>query len=199
MTKRIFTWRNGLGGSRLGFNQCRMANKIIIAGGTGALGRLLCDAYAMQGWDVVVLGRSRAPASRNGELIHWDGRTLGDWVVSLEGAAAVVNLAGRSINTRFTAKHRREILDSRVMSTAVIGEAIGRCQSPPRVWINAGGISVFAPSAVMRTEEDTPDGTGFLAQVSRLWEAAFAGATTPATRKTLLRISPVLLAHGGTA
>ena len=162
------------------------------------MGTLLRDAYAKQGWEVVVLGRSPSRTLPNAKLVHWDGCTLDDWADVLEGATAVVNLAGRPINTRFTAKNKSAIMDSRVFSTAVIGEAIGRCQTPPRVWINAGGISVFAPSAVQRTEEDLPDGTGFLAAVSQHWEAAFADAAAPATRKILLRISPVLLAHGGT-
>lgn len=174
-----------------------MPGKIIIAGGTGALGALLSKAYAERGWEVAVIGRSGAGALASVRYVHWNGRTLGDWAGELEGAAAVVNLAGRSIDTRFTAKHKREILESRVMSTTVIGEAVSRCHRPPAVWINAGGISVYPPSAATRTERDRPEGTDFLAQVSQQWEAAFANAAVPMTRKVQLRISAVLLSEGG--
>src|SRR5690606_32254845 len=104
---------------------------------------------------------------------------------------------GRSIDTRFTVKHKREILESRVMSTEVIGEAVSRCHHPPAVWINAGGISIYPPSTTVFTENDRPEGTDFLAQVSWQWEAAFAKAVTPKTRKVQLRIGAVLLSKGG--
>lgn len=174
-----------------------MPSKIIIAGGTGALGALLSNAYSKQGWEVVVLSRSRASALGNARHVHWNGQTIGGWTAELEGATAVVNLAGRSVDTRFTAKHKREILDSRVMPTSVIGEAVSRCHRPPAVWINAGGISIYAPSAVIHTERDQPEGTDFLAQVSQQWEAAFINAATPMTRKVQLRIGAVLLSEGG--
>jgi len=174
-----------------------MRGKIVIAGGTGALGTLLSNAYIKQNWEVVALGRSGAGALGKARHVHWNGRTIGDWAGELEGAAAVVNLAGRSVDTRFTAKHKREILESRVMSTTVIGEAISRCHHRPAVWINAGGISIYAPSAAIRTEHDRPEGTDFLAQVSQQWEAAFANTATPMTRKVQLRMGAVLLSEGG--
>ena len=174
-----------------------MSGKIIIAGGTGLLGTLLSNAYIAQGWEVVVLGHANSRASGNARHVHWNGRTRGDWVGELEGATAVVNLAGRSINTRFTAKNKKEILDSRVLSTSVIGDAVAGCSIAPKVWINAGGVSIFGPSPVPLTEHDLPNGTDFLAHVSQRWEAAFADADTPATRKVQLRIGSVLLAEGG--
>jgi len=174
-----------------------MPNKIVIAGGTGALGTLLSNAYSKRGWKVVVLSRSSAGAFGNVRHVRWDGRTIGGWVGELEGATAVVNLAGRSVDTRFTAKHKQEILDSRVLTTTVIGEAISRSRHPPTVWLNAGGISIYEPSATIFTEREEPGGTDFLAQVSQQWEAAFANASTPMTRKTQLRIGAVLLSKGG--
>ncbi|HWK98341.1 MAG TPA: TIGR01777 family oxidoreductase [Parapedobacter sp.] len=174
-----------------------MRGKIVIAGGTGALGTLLSNAYTEQGREVVVLGRSGADVSGKAKHVHWNGHTISDWAGELEGATAVVNLAGRSIDTRFTAKHKREIVESRVMSTAVIGEAISHCRHPPAVWVNAGGISIYTPSAAIRTEHDLPEGTDFLAQVSQQWETAFANAATPMTRKVQLRIGAVLLSEGG--
>ncbi len=174
-----------------------MPSKIIIAGGTGALGTLLSNAYTEQRWEVVVLGRAGYQVPGNARYVRWNASTLGDWADELEGATAVVNLAGRSVNTRFTAKNKREILDSRVWTTKLIGEAISRCRHPPAVWINAGGISIYPPSATTFTESDRPKGTDFLAQVSQQWEAAFANAITPVTRKVQLRISSVLLSRGG--
>ena len=171
--------------------------KIVIAGGTGALGKLLTDFYRGKDWDIVILTRSHRPPVGTVRYVMWDGRTLGTWTEELVGAAAVVNLAGRSLNTRFTASKKQEILDSRIQSTTIIGEAIGSSKHPPSVWINAGGISIFGSSTTLKTEADIPDGTGFPAIVSRRWEAAFAAAATPATRKVQLRISAVLLSEGG--
>ncbi|MFB2118173.1 TIGR01777 family oxidoreductase [Parapedobacter sp. 2B3] len=174
-----------------------MSSKIIIAGGAGVLGMLLSDVYTEQGWEVVVLSRTGFRVSGNIRYTYWNGYTLGDWTRELEGATAVINLAGQSINTRFTAKKKQEILDSRVLTTTLIGDAIAGCKHPPAVWINAGGISIFEPSSTLFTEQDPPNGTGFLAQVSKQWEAAFADANVPATRKVQLRISSVLLSKGG--
>ncbi|SFC43676.1 hypothetical protein SAMN05421747_11123 [Parapedobacter composti] len=174
-----------------------MSSKIVIAGGTGALGSLLVGAFSGAYREVIVLSRSVSGVSGAIRYIRWDGRTLGDWADELEGAAAVINLAGKSIHIRFTAKNRREISESRVLSTTIIGDAIRRCNEPPKVWINAGGISIYEPSPLLRTEHDIPSGTDFLASVSRAWEAAFLNAEVPVTRKVLLRISPVLLSSGG--
>lgn len=170
---------------------------MIIAGGTGVLGKLLSNAFIRQGWEVVVL--SRSPADTPGKVKHvqWDGCTIGNWAAALEDATAVVNLAGQSINTRYTTKNKKEILASRTRSTAILGKAISRCHQPPAVWINAGGISGFEPTTTIFTERDIPTGTGFLAELSKQWEAAFTQADTPATRKVQLRMSPVLLSKGG--
>ncbi len=172
-------------------------SKIVIAGGTGALGGLLADFYVAKGWEVVLLTRSVRPSTQVIRYVMWDGRTLGKWADELIDAKAVVNVAGRSINTRFTENNKQKILDSRIDSTAIIGEAIGISKRPPEVWINAGGISIYEPSDILRTEADVPDGTGFLAGVSRAWETVFAEADTPVTRKLQLRISSVLTSKGG--
>src|SRR3954469_24145392 len=97
--------------------------KIVLAGGTGQIGRVLARAFA--GDEVIVLARSSG--------VRWDGRTLGPWAASLNGADALINLAGRSVDCRYTADNRREIMDSRLESTAVLREAILRADVPPRV------------------------------------------------------------------
>lgn len=169
--------------------------EIVIAGGSGNLGRLLIPYF--HGRDIAVLTRSPYKVSAGVRFVPWDGKTLGEWKSELEHASVVINLAGRSIDCRFTKANRREILASRVQSTLALGEAIAQCQHPPRLWINAGGTSIFGHSREKQGEADRPSGIGFLADVSREWEAAFERSIAPATRKVLLRISGVLLREGG--
>jgi uncharacterized protein (TIGR01777 family) len=133
-------------------------------------------------------------------FIEWDGRTLGSWALALEGAAMVINLAGRSVDCRYTESNQREIMESRVASTRVIGDAINRCKMPPAVWMNASTATWY------RHAEDRPQdewngepGEGFSVDVARLWEEAFFGAGGPgATRKVALRIGMVLANESGT-
>ena len=119
-----------------------MRNRIIVAGGSGFIGRLLTDRLVSGNIDVVVLTRSPGPAAQSIRQVRWDGRTLGDWARELEGARAIINLAGRSVNCRYNERNRREILESRVDSTRVLGEAIARCKVPPAVWLNASTATI---------------------------------------------------------
>lgn len=105
--------------------------KIVIPGGAGQIGALLTRAFRAEGHEVVVL--SRDPGSKSaGRVVQWDARTLGDWSRELDGADLVINLAGRNVNCRYNARNRREILDSRVDSTRIIGQAIARATNPPK-------------------------------------------------------------------
>src|SRR5690242_10572765 len=101
--------------------------KIVLAGGTGYLGRLLHRALSHEGYQVVVLSRHG-----DGGAVTWDGRTLGAWTGEIDGADAVINLAGRSVNCRYTAAHLWEMMDSRVQSTRVVGRAVAQAARPPR-------------------------------------------------------------------
>src|SRR5688572_3324879 len=105
----------------------------IIAGGSGLIGRALAASLGSTGADLIVLTRSASAYRGPGRAAAWDGQTLGDWTRQLEGAAAVINLTGRNVATRWTPDARRDIHDSRVNSSRLIGQAIAGCTNPPRV------------------------------------------------------------------
>ncbi|WP_202868696.1 NAD-dependent epimerase/dehydratase family protein [Kribbella antibiotica] len=110
--------------------------KIVMPGGTGHIGSFLSRYFAGQGHEVVVIGRSSP--------VRWDGRTLGPWAKELDGADAVINLAGRSVSCRYTPKNLQEMMDSRVDSARVVGEAIAAAGTPPRVWLQMSTATIYA-------------------------------------------------------
>ena len=162
--------------------------KIVIPGGTGQIGSLLARAFVADG---------RHPVPTHGRFVRWDGVTLGDWAAEIDRADVVVNLAGRSVNCRYSARHRREILDSRIESTRVVGQAIARARRPPRVWLQASTATIYAhrhdagndeTSGILGGAEPSAPATWrFSIDVARAWEAACEEAIVPATRKVLLR------------
>jgi uncharacterized protein (TIGR01777 family) len=178
--------------------------RIVIPGGSGQVGTLLARAFHRDGHEVVVLGRAPAGARRAvpWRAAQWDARTLGPWTREIDGADVVVNLAGRSVNCRYTPAHRREILESRVDSTRVVGEAIVRAAAPPRVWLQAGTATIYAhrfdapndeaTGALGGAESHVPDTWRFSVEVATAWERALAAAEVPATRKVMLRSAMVM-------
>jgi len=104
--------------------------KIVIPGGTGQVGRILCRAFASSGDEVAVLSRKANPGCSY-QCVRWDGESVGDWAKELEDATAVINLAGRSVNCRYGKKNRREILDSRVNSVRAIRSALEKAKIRP--------------------------------------------------------------------
>jgi len=173
---------------------------IVIFGANGFLGRYLSRHFARQGYEVAAIARSREGWSGDGMLLEWDGGSPGPWAEALEGAEAVINLAGRSVNCRYGKRHRREIRESRVTSTRVIGEAITRCQTPPKVWMNASTATLYRHAEDRPQDEWTGErGEGFSVEVATAWEEAFfAMKTPPATRKLALRTGMVLANEPGT-
>lgn len=167
---------------------------IVILGANGFLGRYLTRHFARQGKEVVAVARHRDGWSGDGMFLEWDGKTLGPWALALEGAEAVINLAGRSVNCRYHEANRQAILDSRVITTRLVGEAIRRCKTPPKAWMNASTATIY------RHAEDRPQdewsgepGEGFSVEVARAWEDTFfACPTPPQTRKLALRTGMVL-------
>ncbi len=182
--------------------------RIILAGGSGFIGTALARDLIARGFEVIVLSRSvsrpeapiqQTPVTRHPSPVtcHWDGRTICAWAEHLNGARAVINLAGRSVNCRHTADNRREIIESRVNSVKVLAEAIRRCALPPRVWVQAAGQGIYGDEGEGNCDENTPPGTGFLVETCLLWERAFNESSTPNTRQVLLRIGFVLGRDGG--
>ena len=173
------------------------APRIVIAAGTGFLGRALVVHLQRAGYACVILTRSPNPDSATPE-IYWDGRTLGDWTQQLEGAVAVINLAGRSVNCRYHKKNRALILDSRVETTRAIGQAIARCKNPPAAWLNASTATIykhtFGPAWTETGEIGaTPEAKdAFSIEVATAWERTFNEMPTPHTRKVALRAAMVL-------
>ena len=171
--------------------------RIILAGGSGFVGQALAPVLLAKGYHVVVLGR-RASHRRNGvDYLQWDGKTLGDWASALEGAEAVVNLAGKNINCRHTSENRREIIRSRVDSVRVLGEALAKCATPAAVFVQASGVGYYGDTGDKVVDETGRAGDDFPAEVCRQWEGAFNALDPRTTRKVILRLGVVLGRDGG--
>jgi uncharacterized protein len=171
--------------------------RVVLAGGSGFLGRALAEAFARAGYEPVVLTRRVRQSRSRVRQVEWDGRTVGPWAQELEGAAAVVNLAGRSVDCRHTPEHKREIVESRVDSVDVLGRAIAACEEPPGVLVQAGSLAIYGDAGRSLCCEDAPAGRGFPVEVCRRWEQVYHSLELQATRKVLLRIGFVLGRDGG--
>jgi uncharacterized protein (TIGR01777 family) len=179
--------------------------RIVMPGGTGQVGTLLARAFHAGGHEVVVLSRRPAPAPWR--VAAWDARTVGPWAAELEDADAVINLAGRSVNCRYSPENRRAILGSRVESTAAVGQAIARCARPPRVWLQASTATIYAHrfdaqndeagGVIGGSEPDAPASWGFSIEVARAWERAALEAVPGGTRLILLRSAMVMSPDAG--
>lgn len=175
--------------------------KIVIPGGTGQVGSVLAPYFHREGHEVVVL--SRRPPKAPWRTLEWDGRRLSSWAWELDGADAVINLAGRSVNCRYGPENRREILRSRIESTQVVAEAVARAHRPPRVWLQAATATLYAhrydapndeaSGIIGGAEPGAPETWRFSIDVAKAWEKAFDEARVPRTRKVTLR-SAILMA-----
>lgn len=165
--------------------------RIVVAGGTGWIGKRIVRALVDRGDGVVVLSRTAAPAKDGVETVAWSGRSDGEWTRALEGADAVVNLAGSSIaGRRWSAAYKEEIRRSRVEATGSIVDAIARASAGPRVLVSMSGVNYYGPTGDAPLAETEPAGTDFLAGVCAEWEAA-ARAAPAGVRVVLLRTAPV--------
>jgi hypothetical protein len=180
--------------------------KVVIPGGSGQVGTLLARAFHRDGHQVVVL--SRKPGSAPWRVVPSDAKTSGDWIADFEGADAVINLAGRSVNCRYHAENRWAIKQSRVEATRRVAEAISRTTHPPRVWLQMSTATIYAHRYDAANDEATgilgasepglPETWRFSVDVAMSWERAVDDAALPHTRKIKLRSAMVMSPdHGG--
>ena len=174
--------------------------KVVIPGGAGQVGTILARAFHASGHQVVVL--SRRPQTALWRVVEWDGQGAGAWTSELEGADAVINLAGRSVNCRYTPANRHEILSSRIAATRAVGVAITRATRPPAAWLQMSTATIYshrfdAPNdertgMLGGAEPDAPDTWRFSIDVAKAWEEAATEIPTPQTRMVLLRSAMVM-------
>ena len=186
--------------------------RIVIPGGSGQVGRLLASWLQERGHHVVVLTRS--PYTAPWQTFHWDGEREGQWVEHLEHADVCINLAGRSVNCRYTPENREAIYHSRIHTTQLLGRVIERLENPPRVWLNASTATIYRHALDRPMDEYTgefgvresiaahrraPDTWDFSIKVAMDWEAAFFAAFTPKTRKIAMRSAITMVPEPGGA
>ena len=169
--------------------------RIVIPGGSGQVGNVLARHFHEQGHSVTVLSRHPKPAPW--QVLPWSGVGPGSWAHVIDGADIVINLAGRSVNCRYTAPNRREILESRILSTRVVGQAIAQATKPPALWMNASTATIYRHALDRAMDEstgelgghepDAPSTWRFSIDVATSWEREFFAADTPHTRKIALR------------
>ncbi len=164
-------------------------DKIVIAGGTGFVGQYLSKRFQTLGFQVVVIGRRRG-------TIQWDDHS--SISEALENAAILINLAGKSVNCRYTKKNKAEIFSSRTATTTLLGELIAGCTNPPKLWLNSSTATIYrhAEDRPM-TESSGEIGTGFSVDVATLWEKTFFDFKLEKTRQVALRMAIVLGPDGG--
>ncbi len=172
--------------------------KIVIPGGTGQVGAILDRALTTAGHDVVIL--TRRPAGPR--QVRWDGETPGPWTAEIDGSDVVVNLAGRSVNCRYTDENLRDMMDSRVLSTRAVGRAIAAAERPPRAWLQMSTATIYAHRFDAANDEATgqiggiepgvPGYWSFSVDIATAWEQEQQAAETPHTRKVALRSAMVM-------
>lgn len=179
--------------------------KVVIPGGSGEVGAVLRRWFVERGDEVVILSRSLPAGERAAadyRVVQWDGERLGPWADELDGAQACINLAGRTVNCRYTDENLREMMDSRVNSTRVIGQAIAAADKPPAVWLQMSTATIYAHRFDAANDEYTgiiggdepgvPDYWGFSVEIAKRWEQTQREASTPRTRKVALRTAMVM-------
>lgn len=174
--------------------------RIVIPGGIGQVGTVLSRHFHAQGQEVVVLARKPLPAPWR--VVSWDGENLGQWTSELENSDVVINLAGKSVNCRYTAANRNAIMNSRIVTTRLLGKAIGQLAHPLSLWMNASTATIYRhvydramderTGEVGGNQPDAPAKWKFSIDVATGWEAAFFEAQTPNVRKVALRSAMIM-------
>lgn len=168
--------------------------KIIIAAGTGFLGKNLRNYFTEKGHQVYILTRN--PKNKN--EIYWDAKTFGEWKNIFENADIVINLAGKSVDCRYTDQNKQEIYSSRIETTKIIQKAVDQCINKPKIWLNASSATIYIHSETqLNTEENGIIGDDFSMNICKSWESEFFKIKNENVRKVALRTSIVLGNNGG--
>jgi uncharacterized protein len=184
--------------------------KIVIAGGTGFIGRSIAKYFADVN-EIVILSRQAKRSTNNAfenfeltdelrknvRLVQWNAKEVDEWAKEIDGCDLVINLAGKSVNCRYNKKNKKEIFDSRTNSTKAVGEAIRKCIYPPKLRINAASATIYRHATDHAQDELTGEmQNDFSVQVCKLWEQTFFEQRTPFTRKVAFRMAITLGAGG---
>lgn len=166
-----------------------MKKKVVLAGGTGFIGKYLESQFTKQNYEVIII-------SRQPQHIAWtDEKAIS---AAIDRSELVINLAGKSVDCRYNEKNKKEIFDSRTETTRIIGEAIESVQSPPELWINSSTATIYRHAEDRPMTETTGEiGEGFSVEVAKAWEKSFFDFDLPKTRQAALRIAIVLGKEGG--
>jgi hypothetical protein len=176
------------------------AGKVILAGGSGLIGRALAAELVRAGADVVVLTRSSQPEGLpvGTRAVRWDGRSAAGWSGECEGAEAIVNLAGENVGDgRWTAARKRRLESSRIEPTRALVEAVRAARVPPRALLQGSAVGFYGDGGETALDERSPRGEGFLPELSQRWEEASAPVEAVGVRRVLLRTGLVLAREGG--
>lgn len=172
--------------------------KLIIAAGTGFLGQVLVAHFKDKFDQIIILTRGKSKSIDSVKYVNWDAKTLSGWENELENASVLINLAGKSVDCRYTAANKKEIYDSRIDSTKILNEAVLTCKSPPKHWLNSSTSTIYRFSLDKQMDEVTGEiGDDFSMNIAKSWEKVFFETETPKTLKTALRTSIVLGKNGG--
>lgn len=175
-----------------------MKNKLIIAAGTGFLGNVLIQHFKNKFEEIVILTRGKSEIKNQIKYVNWNAKSFSGWEKELENVDVVINLAGKSVDCRYTKKNKAEILASRIDSTKILNEAILQCENPPKHFINSSTATIYSHSEDKEMDEYTGEiGNDFSMNVAKTWEKTFYEVETPKTLKTAIRTSIVLGKNGG--
>lgn len=172
--------------------------KIVIAAGSGFLGQNLIRFYKGKVENIVILTRGKSEVKDGVKYVHWDSKYRTGWEIELENADVLINLAGKSVDCRYTETNKKEILNSRINSTAVLNLAVTMCENPPKHYINSSTATIYRFSLDKQMDEISGEiGDDFSMIIAKAWEASFFETQTPHTFKTAIRTAIVLGRKGG--
>ncbi|MGA9637214.1 TIGR01777 family oxidoreductase [Flavobacterium sp.] len=172
--------------------------KLIIAAGTGFLGQVLVLHFQNQFDEIVILTRGKSQTIDKIKYVNWNAKTFSGWEKELENADVLINLAGKSVDCRYTKENKKEILLSRIENTKILNKAVLNCKTPPKHWLNSSTSTIYRFSLDKQMDEVNGEiGNDFSMNVAQSWEKAFFKMETPDTLKTALRTSIVLGKKGG--